>query len=95
MSHIVFYKVALTCRNCGTVNDANAIRLHTSSFGQDPDHTLAWPGDVLPLELEDFEDGFASIRAPQDDVLTLRAIETGMSRLQGRECGAPDIRTHR
>jgi len=61
--------------NCGSVNSAREIRLYTSSFGQDPVDLDAEPGDLLDLEIADFEDGYFTLRRPAIAELTVIALE--------------------
>jgi len=77
------FKVALPCIHCASLNDAGSIRLYTSGLGQDPLDTYASPGDLLDLDVMDFEDAYVTVRRPlpSDDVMT--ALETWGCRVCG------------
>jgi len=75
MSHTVIFRVPLLCGNCGALNSERSGRLYTSSLGHDSANTHAHVGDVLDLELLDFEDGYFALRAPRDAELALLALE--------------------
>lgn len=74
MSSIIF-RVPLTCANCRSLNDENSGELYTPGIGYEAGHTFADLGDVLELELIDFEDGYFAVRrAPQAEP-TFSALE--------------------
>ncbi len=75
MSHTVRFKAPLTCRYCGSLNPANAIRLYTSSLGQDAADVELVPGGVIELELLDFADGSFALQSPTGDVAAISAFE--------------------
>jgi len=74
MSHVIRFQASLTCTNCGSLNDARSIHLYTPGLGQEPTDTYAKLGDVLELEILDFEDAYFTLRRPAEDdeaVITL------------------------
>jgi hypothetical protein len=75
MSHAVRFRVPLTCTNCGSLNDERTVHLYTSGLGQELADTSASPGEILDLELVDFEDGYFTLRQPTDDESTVVALE--------------------
>ncbi|MBL8627490.1 MAG: hypothetical protein JNK64_39770 [Myxococcales bacterium] len=75
MSHTVRFKVPLTCTYCGSLNPANAIRLYTSSLGQDAADAELVLGGAIELELLDFADGFYTLQPPTGDVAAIAAVE--------------------
>ena len=75
MPPTIRFRVPLVCSHCGNLNDARSIDLATSGLGADPIDTSAYPGSALELGLEDFADGYLTIRTPADDEQTLVALE--------------------
>jgi hypothetical protein len=75
MSHVIRFQASLTCTNCGSLNDARTIHLYTPGLGQDSLDTYAKLGDVLDLEIVDFEDAFFTLRRPADGEATVIALE--------------------
>lgn len=74
MSHTIWFKAPLTCIHCGSHIDEQETRLYTSSFNPDPIDRSAHLGEVLPLHLDDFEDGYLTLRHPGADP-DVRALE--------------------
>lgn len=75
MPPTIRYRVSLVCSHCDNLNDERNIDLATSGLGADPIDTSAYLGSTLELALEDFADGFLTLRTPADDEQTLIALE--------------------
>jgi hypothetical protein len=75
MSHVIRFQASLLCTNCGSLNDARSVHLYTPGLGQEPTDTYAKLGDVLGLEILDFEDAFFTLRRPADDDEAAIALE--------------------
>jgi len=72
MAPRIFFRTALACSNCGTLNDARTIQL-SSYLGGDPEWSWVEPGEVLDLPPDDFANEFLVLRAPDGPDIT--AIE--------------------
>jgi hypothetical protein len=57
------------------MNNAHEIHLYTAGIGHEPGDTYADPGDVLDLEIVDFEDGYFTLRLPRVEDTTATALE--------------------
>jgi len=75
MPPTIRFRVPLACSQCGHLNDARSIDLATSGLGADPIDESAFVGSALELGLEDFADGYLTIREPSDDEPRLIALE--------------------
>jgi len=66
MAPKVFFRTSLTCPHCGTPNDAKRLDM-SSPIGNDPDWEFVEPGEVLDVGVDDLEDGYLLLRAPESD----------------------------
>ena len=55
MPPYVHFRVALTCSNCGSFNEARSINLETASLGYDSDDTNLEPGETLEADDQAFD----------------------------------------
>jgi len=83
MSHIIF-RAPLTCTNCGSLNDERSNQLYTAGIGHEAGDTRADRGDVLDLEVVDFEDGYFTLRRLSREDTTVIALELWGCRVCGR-----------
>lgn len=67
MASTLRYRVALTCSNCGALNEARAINLYTTGMGSEETDSNAYTGSAHELELEYFTDSFLTLRDPVDE----------------------------
>jgi hypothetical protein len=74
MPPTVYFDVALTCTNCGSLNDARSIRLQTSALGNDPTDTHLVPGETIELDDEEFDTAYIDTK-PHATEPTFSAIE--------------------
>jgi hypothetical protein len=75
MAPTIYFRVPLTCTNCGSLNDGRSIDFYASPLGTDPIQTNAYPGTVLELQLEEFDEAFLPVRPPLEGELSFGAIE--------------------
>lgn len=60
----IWFRAPLTCLHCGSHSDDRATRLHTPGFGRYSTDSSVFPGEVLDLHLDEFSDGYLTLRHP-------------------------------
>ena len=75
MSHIIFFRAPLVCPTTGSIVDGERPNVFTSSLNPDPMDIDVERGEVIAIALEDFADGYFTLRPPADDVRALELWE--------------------